>query len=138
MSFYFFFRVLKGAIQPLYVLNMLSLVIISTGGVRVYVRLLPRRGRAHVHDAFFISRNFAMTSTAPLAPVAFSISGSVTLMNTLCFFSSPMVNLPCVSLLAFANSSSFLTALSCVTCSANLTLPLVYSCPGLNHVSCYI
>jgi hypothetical protein len=45
-------------------------------------------------------------------------------------FSSPMVNLPCVSALFSANARNFLMASFCRTDSANLTLDFVYSCPG--------
>lgn len=45
-------------------------------------------------------------------------------------FSSPIVNLPCVSSLLSANAWSFLMASLCCTEMANLTLDLVYSCPG--------
>lgn len=45
-------------------------------------------------------------------------------------FSSPMVNLPVVTWLLSAYDSSFLTGSLCNTEMANLTLALVYSCPG--------
>ncbi len=45
-------------------------------------------------------------------------------------FSSPMVNLPVVSLLLSAKSCSFFTASPWSTESANLTLDFVYSWPG--------
>lgn len=45
-------------------------------------------------------------------------------------FSSPIVNFPCVCLLALAKDSSFLTGSSCATLMPNLTLPFVYSWPG--------
>lgn len=45
-------------------------------------------------------------------------------------FSSPMVNLPCVSLFASANASSFLIGSVWDTETQNLTLALVYSWPG--------
>merc|ERR1711900_157892 len=79
---------------------------------------------------FFISRSLAMASTGSVFPVAFCISGSSILMKTLCFFSSPIVNLPCVSLLFSANVWSFLTGSLCRTDIANFTLAFVYSWPG--------
>ena len=45
-------------------------------------------------------------------------------------FSSPMVNLPCVSRLFSAKSCSFLMASFCSTDTPNWTLAFVYSCPG--------
>jgi hypothetical protein len=50
-------------------------------------------------------------------------------------FSSPMVNLPCVSLFACEYSSSRLIASLLRTVFANLTFPLVYSWPGYTLVS---
>jgi hypothetical protein len=52
------------------------------------------------------------------------------IMKTLCFFSSPMVNLPWVCLLFSAKSCSFLMAGLDETEAANLTLAFVYSWPG--------
>jgi hypothetical protein len=45
-------------------------------------------------------------------------------------FSSPMVNLPWVSLFSSAKVMRPFTAASWVTLRANLAFPLVYSCPG--------
>lgn len=45
-------------------------------------------------------------------------------------FSSPMVNLPVVTSFAAAKASSFCTGSAWETEMANLTLDLVYSCPG--------
>jgi hypothetical protein len=56
------------------------------------------------------------------------------IMKTLCFFSSPMVNLPCVCLLFSAKACSFLTAGLDDTETANLTLAFVYSWPGWGEV----
>lgn len=42
-------------------------------------------------------------------------------------FSSPMVNLPCVCLLAIVKSLRRLVASFCITVSPNLMLPFVYS-----------
>lgn len=57
------------------------------------------------------------------------------LINTLCAFSSPIVNFPCVCLFSLAKASSFLMGSDCMTLMPNLTLPLVYSCPGCKQVS---
>jgi hypothetical protein len=54
-------------------------------------------------------------------------------MKTLCFFSSPMVNLPCVSWLFVAYVSRALTASLGRTDRPNLALDLVYSWPGLRN-----
>ena len=51
-------------------------------------------------------------------------------MNTLCSFSSPMVNLPCVSALSFAKAARALTASLGRTDTPNLALAVVYSWPG--------
>jgi len=59
------------------------------------------------YKAFFISRNLAITSRGSVLPVARRISSVSTRMKTLCCFSSPMVNLPCVCRWFSANSCSF-------------------------------
>ena len=63
------------------------------------------------------------------------------LMNTLCSFSRPIVDLPCICLLLAARSASFLTASLCRTVMPKLTLPFVYSWPGwlscLSVIVCY-
>lgn len=50
-------------------------------------------------------------------------------------FSSPIVNFPVVTWLLSANVCSFRIASLCSTDTANLTLDLVYSCPGYDAVS---
>lgn len=99
---------------------------------------------------FFISRSLVMMATGSVSPVAFWISGSYPnvnrrgyeplwefltcgLINTLCRFSSPMVNLPWVSLPSWAKASSALTASLWRTDRPNLTLDLVYSWPGFGR-----
>lgn len=85
-----------------------------------------------------------MTCAGSVSLVAFWISGSWTRMKALCFcpsatnhhdcrghtFSSPMVNFPVVTLFASAKACSFCIASFFTTVAANLTLDLVYSCPG--------
>lgn len=51
-------------------------------------------------------------------------------MKTLCSFSSPMVNLPVVTVFASAKSRRFLIAAFSSTETVNLTLDFVYSWPG--------
>ena len=104
------------------------------------------------YELFFASLNAAMTSTLPVLPVNFCTSGSSSLMKTLCFFSSPIVNLPMKKLYSIASVYELLANVPVVTsfsfayffsaamswlsgsmCELKATLLFVYSCCKSNQ-----
>src|SRR5271170_680260 len=102
------------------------------------VEIVPRQA-LYLHpthyNLFFISLNLPITATGSVSPVTLRISSVSTRIKTLCLFSSPMVNLPCVSLLFSAKSRSARMASLVDTDSRNLTFDRVYSWPGKTRVS---